>query len=171
MRFISSKIEWTRSMKKFAEETLTKKLDRLLDDFSSAEFKLSKINNGLVKVEISISPYRAQSTHEDFYAAVVEAEAKLKSIITRAKKKSIEHNVRQMSIFDINTDDEDLKDNDLQIISKEKTFILDPISLEDAIVEFEATDYPFYVYKDIDENCICVIYKRYGETYGRIKCN
>ena len=59
----------------------------------------------------------------------------------------------------------------LSLISKEKVFNLTPMTLEDAINMFECTDYPFFVYKDVDDdNHIAVIYKRFGNTLGIIRC-
>lgn len=177
MKFTTDKIQWTESMKDFAEMTLTKKLDRLIDDISICDLKVSRLNDDAVKVEISMPNFRAQAVHADFYAAVVEAASKLKSIISRNRSKKKRHDVgtpEQLSIFDsIDViDDADEENNPyINLISKEKVFNLTPMTLEDAINMFECTDYPFFVYKDIDDgNNIAVIYKRFGNTLGIIRC-
>ena len=87
MKFTTDKIQWTDSMKEFAEVALSKKLDRLIDDVSKCELKISKLNDDNIKVEVSIPKFRAQAIHSDFYAAVIEAASKLKSIISRNKRK------------------------------------------------------------------------------------
>ena len=180
MKFTTDKIQWTDSMKEFAEVTLSKKLDRLVDDVSKCDLKISKLNDEVVKVEISFSKFRAQATHSDFYAAVVEAASKLKSIIARNKRKLNDGSrYKQLSIFDPEIC-QDLEIDDsidsavlpyAALISKEKVFELTPMSLADAIDMFECTDYPFFVYKDIDDgNNIAVLYKRFGDTLGLIRC-
>lgn len=175
MKFTTDKIQWTESMKDFAEMTLAKKLDRLVDDISICDLKVSKLNNDAVKVEISMPSFRAQAIHNDFYAAVVEAASKLKSIISRNRSKKKRHDSempKQISIFDsVDMIDDEDENPYLSLISKEKVFNLTPMTLEDAINMFECTDYPFFVYKDIDDNNnIAVIYKRFGDTLGIIRC-
>ena len=177
MKFTTDKIQWTESMKDFAEITLAKKLDRLVDDTSVCDLKVSRLNDDAVKVEISMPSFRAQAVHNDFYAAVVEAASKLKSIISRnrSKKKNRDYaEPEQISIFDLVDEVDEIDDEDnsyLKMISKEKIFNLTPMTLEDAINMFECTDYPFFVYKDTDDdNNIAVIYKRFGNTLGIIRC-
>lgn len=178
MKFTTDKIHWTESMKEFAEITLAKKLDRLVEDLSVCDLKISKLNGDNVKVEISLPNFRAQAIHSDFYAATVEAASKLKSIISRNKrKKSDGSRYKQLTIFDTEVADDyadeviDAHDAYLSMISKEKIFELTPMTLGDAIEMFECTDYPFFVYKDVeDNNNIAVIYKRFGNTLGLIRC-
>lgn len=177
MKFTTDKIQWTDSMKDFAEMTLAKKLDRLVDDISICDLKVSRLNDDIVKVEISMPNFRAQAVHSDFYAAMVEAASKLKSIISRNKSKKKRHETsepQQLSIFDSADEVDEVEDEDnsyLKMISKEKIFNLTPMTLDDAINMFECTDYPFFVYKDIDDdNNLAVIYKRFGNTLGIIRC-
>lgn len=178
MKFTTDKIQWTDSMKEFAEVTLSKKLDRLVDDVSRCDLKISKLNDDSIKVEISLPKFRAQAIHSDFYAAVVEAASKLKSIISRNKRKRSDNSkYKQLSIFDpevcpeIADEVAAAEDIYLNLISKEKIFELTPMTLADAVEMFECTDYPFFVYKDIDDNNnIGVIYKRFGNTLGLIRC-
>lgn len=173
MRFVTDKISWTDAMKNFIEEIITKRLDRLVDDPLSSEVKIVKLNDLSVKVEITYSSFRAQAVHFDFYTAAAEAASKLQSIIARNKKKNSRKYSEpiQLSIFDQEelTESEEFLD---AFISKEKIFDLTPMSLSEALAIFDCTDYPFFVYKDIeDENNIAIIYKRYGETLGLIRCH
>ena len=178
MKFTTDKIQWTESMKEFAEVTLAKKLDRLVDDVSICDLKISRLNDDSIKVEISLPNFRAQAIHSDFYAAVVEAASKLKSIISRNKRKRTDGSrYRQLTIFDTPEADDisdatmRAQDACLEMISKEKIFELTPMTLSEAIDMFDCTDYPFFVYKDIDDNNnIAVIYKRFGNTLGLIRC-
>lgn len=178
MKFTTDKIQWTDSMKEFAEVALSKKLDRLIDDVSKCELKISKLNDDNIKVEVSIPKFRAQAIHSDFYAAVIEAASKLKSIISRNKRKLSDNSkYKQLSIFDSEAcseiDDAAVAADDiyLNLISKEKIFELSPMTLTEAVEMFECTDYPFFVYKDIDDgNNIAIIYKRFGNTLGLIRC-
>lgn len=173
MRFISDKISWTESMKEFMSEIMTKRLDRLVDSPLDFEAKISKLNDLSVKVEVSHGQFRAQSNHFDFYTAGAAAASKLQSIIVRYKKKISKKNSEPcdgICIFD-SLDPDDVEVND-DLISKEKTFNLVPMSIEDALLLFDCTDYPFFVFKDIDDNDkVAVLYRRNETAFGIIRCH
>jgi len=49
--------------------------------------------------------------------------------------------------------------------------VLKPMSLDDAILEMEASRYRFFLYRDIATESICVIYRRDDDRYGLIETN
>ena len=162
MKFTTDKIVWTDAMKEMATETLVKKLDRLIDP-TDAIIKLTRVNDENIKVTLSLDSFRAQAINSDFYMAMLDAAAILKTIIIKHKAKYKDHTIKTPVI------ETDLKD--IELISKEKIFDLSPISVDEAVRAFEQTDYEFYVYKDIDnDNAITIIYKRFNNTYGSIVC-
>ena len=170
MRFNTDKIEWTESMKEFAESVITKKLDRVIENPSDAEIKITKLNEDELKLTLCVAGLRAQVVDSDFYMAVTAVAAKIKSIATKAKAKKANPRYKQISMADLGVFDEVEQLPDL--ISKEKTFELKPTTIECAIDELECTDYPFYVFKDADaDDIISIIYRRYNNTYGLIRCN
>ena len=50
--------------------------------------------------------------------------------------------------------------------SREKVLIIDDISPEEAVEQMELLGHSFYVFKDIDTQEMCVVYKRTDESYG-----
>lgn len=173
MRFISDKISWTESMKEFMSEIMTKRLNRLVDSPLDFEAKISKLNDLSVKVEVSHGQFRAQSNHFDFYTAGAAAASKLQSIIVRYKKKVSKKNSEScIEIYNDDPSEPDDIDFTTNFISKEKTFNLVPMSIEDALLLFDCTDYPFFVFKDIDDgDQVAVLYRRNNNMLGIIRCH
>lgn len=162
MRFIKTNVEWTDSMKVAVKDELLDKLSDIVDcPTDSAEAKVTIIDHK-AKVEISCNGARAQTVKKDFYEAVKEVTKKLKSIIIKAN--------RRAKIYKKVSDD--FTDNKVEnLFEKEKMFMLDPITVDDAIANFEMTDYKFYIFRDMDDNNnIAVIYKRQDGKNGIIRC-
>jgi len=168
MKFISDKIPFTPAMKTFVEETIEKKLSRVIPEPRSVEVKLTKLNNDDFKVDLSINKFRAQATCIDFYAAFAKATNTLKKIIIKNNKKQKDKEEKEhLDIFDFGVEDTE----PIKPISKEKIFDLVPITIEEAIDELEHTDYVFYVFRNKDDNNnVSIIYRRHSDEYGLIKC-
>ena len=65
----------------------------------------------------------------------------------------------------------DIEDNFMEeeVIVKRKSIELKPIDEEEAILQMELLGHNFFVYKDIDTDKICVLYKRKNGNYGIIE--
>ena len=95
--------------------------------------------------------------------------SKFKSLVLKYTKKRIETKRKSANIdcSDMFAEEPNLED----LITKEKTFILEPCTVEDAIAAFEQTDYSFYTFRDIDANKeVVILYKRADDTLGMIRC-
>lgn len=162
MRFIKTNVEWTESMEMAVKSELLDKLSDIVDyPIANAEAKATIIDHK-AKVEISCHGARAQAIKKDFYDAVKEAVKKLKNIIIKANKKAKTYKKESDNFVDNKVE---------SLFEKEKMFILDPITVDDAIAKFEMTDYEFYVFRDVDDdNNIAVIYKRQDGKNGLIRC-
>ena len=68
--------------------------------------------------------------------------------------------------FDLNTDTE--VEEDLAKIIKRKNISTKPMDEEEAILQMELLNHDFFVFKNVDEECVSVIYKRKDNDYGII---
>ena len=162
MKFIKTNVEWTDSMKVAVQDELSDKLSDIVgSEVEDAEAKVTIVDRR-AKVEISCSGARVQAIKKDFYEAAKDAVKKLKNIIIKAN--------RRAKIYKKASDD--FADNKVEsLFEKEKIFVLDPITVDEAIANFEMTDYEFYVFKDTDDNSnVAVIYKRQDGKNGIIRC-
>ena len=172
MKFITDKIEWTEAMKDSAEELVGLKLSRLVDNWKDATVTLKKLNKDKIKVALSLDLFRAQEVGTDFYSVMSKVASTLKQIIRNHKKKYVDKKRNlQIDMYEFLPEEEDEYDI-TDYVSKEKIFDLKPTTLEISLEEFEQTDYPFYVFKDAkDNNTITIIYRRFDDTYGIIRCH
>ena len=73
----------------------------------------------------------------------------------------------QESIPDIYDMDEPVEEE----IVKRKKIYLKPMDEEEAIMQMELLGHTFFVFKNVETDTVCVIYKRHDENYGLIETN
>ena len=62
-----------------------------------------------------------------------------------------------------------LEEEEAAKIVKRKKLELKPIDEEEAIIEMEMLGHSFFVYRDVDTDEICILYKRKNGNYGIIE--
>jgi len=140
----------------------------MIDENVSARVTVKIYGNSL-KVEVSIPTkialLRGEVVHNDFSTAVDLAIEKIEDQIRRQKSRlSRRHKDSLASTF---VDDNSHED----VPVKTKTIFADEMVLDEAIMQMEMLGHSFYIYKDIDENKISVVYKRNDGQYGLIEVN
>lgn len=169
INFNTHGITWTEAMETFAKEAIEKSMKRtaLLEVPYTIKASIVDKKTKLIKVELSGGGFRAQCTNKDFYTAMTAVASKFKSLVLKQAKKLVSKKRKGLDI-EVEADAIDTLED---LISKEKTFILDPMEVETAIQNFEQTDYTFYVFRDIDTNNeVAVLYKRFDGSLGIIRC-
>ena len=169
INFNTHGIVWTEAMETFAKEAIEKSMKRtaLLEVPYTIKASIVDKKTKLIKVELSGGGFRAQCTNKDFYAAMTAVASKFKSLVLKQAKKLVSKKRKGLDI-EVEADTIDTLED---LISKEKTFILDPVEVETAIKNFEQTDYTFYVFRDIDTNNeVAILYKRFDGSLGVIRC-
>lgn len=172
MRYLirGEKIQVTDSIKDYIEEKLSK-MDKYLDNPENVEAKiLIKVNGVEQRVEVTIQTkgyfLRAEEAHSDLYAAIDLIIDKLERQFRKYKTKLIDKS-RQENIKDNFDIDETIEEE----IVKRKKIYLKPMDEEEAIVQMELLGHTFFVFKNIETDTICVIYKRHDGNYGLIETN
>ena len=165
------KIKVTDDLKKYVEEKI-KKLDKYFEN--SEEFTATvviKNHEPLQKIEVTIPTdnfiLRNEAVNEDLYAAIDNVSDKLERQIRKNKEK-INKKQNKTVIKDFEFLLEDEFENDEKIV-KRKKLELKPIDEEEAIIEMEMLGHNFFVFKDVDSEKICVLYKRKNGNYGIIE--
>ena len=172
MRYLirEEKIQVTDSIKDYIEEKLSK-MDKYLDNPENVEAKiLIKVNGVEQRVEVTIQTkgyfLRAEEAHSDLYAAIDLIIDKLERQFRKYKTKLIDKS-RQENIKDNFDIDETIEEE----IVKRKKIYLKPMDEEEAIMQMELLGHTFFVFKNIETDTICVIYKRHDGNYGLIETN
>lgn len=157
---------------------ITEKLQRLekffvIDDEVTCRALVRSYKVG-AKVEITVftkmMDLRAEVQHDDLYAAVDLAIDKLVNQLRRFKTRVKDHKQPSLaeSFLIEAIEDEDKKVSVDQLI-RTKSIYLSPMTIEEAITRMEALGHAFFMYLDIEEKQISVLYHRVDGGYGLIQ--
>jgi len=164
----------TDSIKNYVES----KLDKLNKYFSEDDLTanvLTKIrgNKQIVEVTIPTDKFilRSEEEHDDLYAAIDLVTDKLERQIrknkTRLTKQNLDNSLKAFN-FDYEMLDNE-ESNEDEVIVKRKKIEMKPMDEEEAILEMNLLGHEFFVYKDMDTDKVCVLYKRKDGNYGVIE--
>ncbi len=165
------KITVTDSIKNYIEN----KLNRLEKYFEKPDEIIIhvnvKVNNLNQTIEVTIPlkkiTIRAEESNKDLYAAVDlvidKIEGQIRKNKTRLKNKLQEH----LLDLNLNFEIEHNEENENKIV-KRKSIEMKPMDEEEAILQTELLDHDFFIFKNIDEDCISVLYRRKDGKYGII---
>ena len=167
------KLVITDAIKDYTEEKLGK-LDKYFKDDDITANVLAKVrgNSQIVEVTIPTSKFilRSEEEHEDLYAAIDLVTDKLERQI-RKNKTRLNRNVKE-SVKEFNFDYELPEEEEAkEKVVKRKKLEMKPMDEEEAILEMELLGHNFFVYKDMNTDSICVLYKRKDGDYGLIETN
>lgn len=164
------KIEVTEAIKEYIIEKLSK-IDKYFDNPEEVTANvLVRVKNREQKVEVTINTslfqIRAEESHSDLYAAIDlvsdKVERQIRKNKTKLKNRYDKAQISEM-FFDYESDEDDKEEN---LIKKRKKIELKPMDEEEAILQMELLDHDFYVFKNIETDTICAIYKRKDGYYG-----
>ena len=156
------------------KDYIQEKLDRLNKYFNSEDIVahvLTKKEGRNQKIEVTIPTdnftLRNETVDEDLYAAIDSVIDKLERQIRKNKEKiNHKHNRRIIDDFEASLEDEFYEE---EKIVKRKKLELKPIDEEEAIIEMEMLGHTFFVFKDVETDKVCILYKRKSGNYGIIE--
>lgn len=166
------KISVTKSIKDYVTEKLGR-LDKYFENAKSIECKvLIKVKNFEQSIEVTVPTsqftLRAEERHEDLYAAIDLVVDVLEKQIRRNKNR-LGNKYRSVPKFEMNFDfdvpDEEI---DNSVIVKRKNIDMKPMDEEEAVLQIELLDHDFFVFKNLDEDCVSVLYRRKDGSFGII---
>lgn len=163
------KIEVTDSIKNYVKEKLAR-LDKYFDEPNRIDSHVLirvKNNEEIIEVTIPTSKYtlRAEEKNADLYAAIDLVVDVLERQIRKNKTKLNKHRSDDLMDFAfVESDEEEINES----IVKRKNIDTKPMSEEEAILQMELLGHDFFVFKNVDEECISVLYKRKDGNYGII---
>lgn len=165
------KVTVTKAIKEYIGAKLSK-LDKYFENPKEIECKvLVKVKNQEQSIEVTVPTskftLRAEERHQDLYAACDLVVDKLEGQIRKNKAK-IDKKYRDIPKFEMSFDYEPDEEYEDTKIVKRKDIEMKPMDEEEALIQIELLNHDFFVFKNIDEDCVSVIYKRKDESYGII---
>ena len=168
-----NKVDITDAMKKHIEIKLAK-LDKYFEnpeEISANIVVRIKDLQQIVEVTVPTSKYtlRAEESHEDFYAAIDLMVDKLERQIRKNKTRLNDKykNVEMME-FNFNYELESDEEETISKIVKRKNISMKPMDEEEAMLQIDLLNHDFFVFKNVDEECVSVLYKRKDGNFGII---
>ena len=153
-------------------ETKLGRLEKYFKDDDITANVLAKVrgNSQIVEVTIPTSKFilRSEEESDDLYAAIDLVSDKLERQIRKNKtrlNRNVKDNIKEFN-FDFHIKEEE---EPKEKIVKRKDIEMKPMDEEEAILEMELLGHSFFVYKDMDTNKTCVLYKRKDGDYGLIE--
>ena len=172
MKYIirGDKLAVTKSIKEYIEEKL-EKLDKYYENASNIECKVViRSKNNLQSIEVTIPLnkiiLRAEESEKDLYAAIDLVVDKLEGQI-RKNKTRLKNKYQKSDIQEIDFSFEEDEEEELKIV-KRKDIDTKPMDEEEAILQMQLLNHDFFVFKNVDEECVSVLYKRKDGKFGII---
>ncbi len=169
------KITVTQSMKNYITEKLAK-VDKYFENPEEITANVLVRIKGLEQI-IEVTALtkrftlRAEESNEDFYAAVDLVVSKLERQI-RKNKERLNNKYKNVEALEFNfnyePESKDEEEENVSAIVKRKNISMKPMDEEEAMLQIELLNHDFFVFKNIDEECVSVIYKRKDGNYGII---
>lgn len=166
-------LEITPALREYVE----KRVGKVTKYFSNIKeinvvLKIEK-NRQIVELTVNAGSVllRAEEGTSDMYEAIDLVVEKMEKQIAKYKTK-LSRRFRESSQFkdellsEYQTED---ADNEEFKIARSKRFIVKPMSVEEAIMQMNLLHHSFFVYLDVADNNINVVYKRQGGDYGLIE--
>ena len=155
---------------KLTIENKLKKLDKYFSDECTATVTLScRHNQKCLEITIVLADtiFRSEVEDETFRNALDRAiytiERQIRKNKTRLAKR-LRSGAFEQGILETGEDFEE----DTEFTIRRKSFVLKPMSAEEAIMQMNLLGHEFFVFKDDGTEKVCVVYKRHDNTYGLI---
>ncbi len=145
-----------------------KKLEKLEKFFSedAVVTVTATVEKNHQTVEVSIKDrklnYRSEKSADQMNEALDMAVDTIETLITKNKSKLAKrHKSRGYEYFDVAIEPEDD-----YFVEREKAFLVEPLTVDEAILEMNMLGHNFYMFKDSVTNETHVVYKRKNGNYG-----
>ena len=164
------KVEITKSMKNYIEEKLSK-LEKYFKGNDVHASVVVRVKNDLQTVEVTVPTskftLRAEESHTDLYAAVDLIIDKLERLIRKNKTKLTNH-YKNTPEFEMSFEYEEIEEDQEapDKIVKRKNIESKPMDEDEALLQMDLLNHDFFAFKNTDEECVSVIYRRKDNLYG-----
>jgi putative sigma-54 modulation protein len=168
-------LEVTDSLRQYVEKKIGR-LDRYMPTITDARMELSVENTRAAKdrqvaqmtLRTKHAILRAEEASSDMFASIDAVLDKMQRQIDHYKgKRWSKHAVDEGT--DATSEAEEESDEEASRITRVKRFAMIPMDEDEAVDQMELLGHDFYVFYNISDNQLNVVYRRRGGDYGLIK--
>ena len=167
LNIMAKKIQIGPSFSEYAEKKLNQKLDKFFEDEAEAKITLNE-QRGQIVCELTVRAgsmiYRAEQSAVDKNDALDSAIEKIIRKIRRNKTK-LGKRIKASALSPDAFTDTVEEQTEYNLIRK-KTFRVQPMSVEEAILQMNLLDHQFYMFRNSADEKVCVVYARKDGGYG-----
>lgn len=165
-------VKITEAIKEYVEEKLSK-LEKYFDESNDIDVIVKVRLRGVLQIiEVTVPTklftIRAEEGNEDLYAAIDLVQKKLEGQIRKNKTKLQNRYKDKKGFIFMEAPIEEGADDGEDLIVRRKEVEFKPMDEEEAILQMELTNHDFFVFKNAEEKCTSVVYKRKDGKYGII---
>ncbi len=161
------KLVVTKAIKEYLEEKVARLNKYLVNSDDIKAVVHIRIKNNMQCIEVTIPTdnftLRAEEKHNDLYASIDLVIDKLERQIVKNKTK-LQSKYKSVPEFETELEVEEEE----TVIVKRKDLSIKPMDEEEAILQMQLVNHDFFVFKNIDEECVSVLYKRGDDKLGII---
>ena len=179
--------ELNEKIKDYSEKKIKSKIEKLLERTTKTEVKFVMEKNPRItennRVEVTAfasgAVIRVTDTGTDVFAAIDKVSSKLERQIKKYREKMSRKgrknhdNAPGITASDIgkigSADSGNIEEKIRNSIVKTKTFMLKPISPEEAVIQMELLGHDFFVFINSETERTAVVYRRKDLNYGLIE--
>ena len=160
----AKKLTISQSFTDYAEQKLNAKLDRFFPEEAEAKITLAE-RREMIILELTVKYngiiYRAEQSAKDKNDALdVTIDRIIRQI--RKQKTKVEKNLRAGAFAGLEPEAEE---KDYEVI-RYKTFVLKPMSVDEAILQMNLLGHEFFMFKNAETGLVNVVYRREEGNYS-----
>lgn len=157
-------------LKKAIEKKLGR-LDKYFSDEVTANVRLSQ-EGKKDKIEATISNrgtiFRAEESGKDIFDSVDRIVDKLSNQMSKFKTKLQKKHKDNKEVFFAELPEVEEEKDAVEVV-KTKKFQLEPMNVEEAIMQMELVGHSFFVFLNMESDSVNVVYKRNDGAYGLLE--
>ncbi|MBE6989793.1 MAG: ribosome-associated translation inhibitor RaiA [Ruminococcaceae bacterium] len=171
--FTCKKVPLNDSIKEYAEKKISK-LDRFFAEEADAfvTFAVEKRNRCTVEVTIRTANgtlFRAQKEDPDGdMRGAIDAAVSFIDRRIRKNKTRLAKNLRSDALTPTVPAEFDVAEDVEFNVVRTKRFTVEPMTIDEAILQMNLLDHTFYMFRNVDTEKTCVVYRRNNGGYGLI---
>ena len=157
-------------LKKAIEKKLGR-LDKYFSDEVTAKVRLSQ-EGKKDKIEATISNrgtiFRAEESGKDIFDSIDRIVDKLSNQMSKFKTKLQKKHKDNKEVFFAELPEVEEEKDAVEVV-KTKKFQLEPMNVEEAIMQMELVGHSFFVFLNMESDSVNVVYKRNDGAYGLLE--
>ncbi len=167
VKMLGRKVTLKQNFIDMAEKRM-KKLDKFFDDDAEGQVTIT-VGKDWQTAEVTVKSkgfyFRAEKSAPDMETAFAEAVDLIVKQIVKNKEKLGARVKRAAVEVEEQTIDAVFPQADYTV-ARQKRFLVEPLKLDEAILQMEMLGHSFFIFQDIDSGELNVVYKRHDGQYG-----